>query len=67
MNKNRNNVVQYSNNIQRKHKVLNDKIINMTNVNKNMKNNYFIKWTRNLKRVNYRDKILYKQREQEDT
>ena len=67
MNKNRNNVVQYSNNIQRKHKVLNDKIINMTNVNKNMKNNYFIKWTRNLKRVNYRDKIFYKQREQEDT
>ena len=51
MKKNRNNIVQYSNNIQRKHKVSNVKIINMINVNKNMKNNYFIKWTRNLKRV----------------
>ena len=35
-NANRNNDAKYSNNIQRKNKVLNDKIINISNVNKKL-------------------------------
>ena len=63
------NKIKYSNsnNTQRKNKVLNDKIFNMSNINKKLKNNFFVNWTKNFKKVNYRDKILYKQNEQEYT
>jgi len=63
------NKIKYSNsnNTQRKNKVLNDKIFNMSNINKKLKNNFFVNWTKNFKKVNYRDKILYKQNQQEYT
>jgi len=63
------NKIKYSNsnNTQRKNKILNDKIFNMSNINKKLKNNFFVNWTKNFKKVNYRDKILYKQNEQEYT
>ena len=66
-NVNRNNDAKYSNNIQRKNKVLTNKIINISNVDKKIKENYFTNWSKNFKKINYRDKILYKQREQEHT
>ena len=67
MNSNKNNAAQCSNSNQRKHKVSNEKIIHMTNFNKIQKNNYLTKWTSNLKKINYRNKILYKQKENEYT
>ena len=67
MNSNRNNTAQCLNTNQRKHKVLNEKIINMTSFKKIQKNNYSTKWTSNLKKINYRNKILYKQKENEYT
>ena len=66
MHEKRNNNNNYTkmkceNNVQRRNYGINEKNFNISNANKKMKDNYFTNWSKNFKKINYRDKILYKQ------
>ena len=47
--------------IQRRNCYFNEKKFDMSNINKKINSNYFTNWNKNMKKINYRDKLLYKQ------
>ena len=47
--------------IQRRNCYFNEKKFNIFNINKKINSNYFTNWNKNMKKINYRDKLLYKQ------
>ena len=56
-----NEKIKGQNNLQRRNCFFNDKKFNMSNINKKLDNNYFTNFNKNFKKINYRDKLLYKQ------
>ena len=53
--------VKGQNNLQKRNYFFNDKKFNMSNINKKLDSNYFTNFNKNFKKINYRDKLLYKQ------
>ena len=56
-----NEKVKGQNNLQKRNYFFNDKKFNMSNINKKLDSNYFTNFNKNFKKINYRDKLLYKQ------
>ena len=56
-----NEKIKGQNNLQKRNYFFNDKKFNMSNINKKLDNNYFTNFNKNFKKINYRDKLLYKQ------
>ena len=56
-----NEKIKGQNNLQRRNCFFNDKKFNMSNINKKLDSNYFTNFNKNFKKINYRDKLLYKQ------
>ena len=51
----------YSGNISRRNNALIQKKINLSNISKKINNNCLTNLNKNFKKINYRDKILFKQ------
>ena len=56
-----NEKIKGQNNLQKRNYFFNDKKFNMSNINKKLDSNYFTNFNKNFKKINYRDKLLYKQ------
>ena len=57
----KNEKIKGSNDLPRRNCFFNEKNFNISNVTKNLDSNYFTNWNKNFKKINYRDKLLYKQ------
>lgn len=57
--------MRYPKKLNRRNCFNKNKFINISNSNKNLENKYFTNWNTNFRKVNYRDKLLFKQIKQD--
>ena len=57
--------MRYTNKLNRRNCFNKNKFINISNSNKNLENKYFTNWNTNFRKVNYRDKLLFKKIKQD--